>query len=53
MVNNSKRTIISHLNSLNTKNNTTYDIENPAHGLGQAQTCGEAKPVNMIKALTS
>ena len=33
-----KRTTISHLNSLNTKKKTTtYDIENPDPGLGQAQ----------------
>ena len=32
-----KQTIVSHLNSLNTKKNTTYDVGNPNPGLGQAQ----------------
>jgi hypothetical protein len=41
-----KLTINSHLNSLNTKNTTTYDIENLSPGLGQAQNCGRVKPVN-------
>ena len=32
-----KHTLTSHLNSLNTKNTTTYDIRNPCPVLGQAQ----------------
>jgi hypothetical protein len=39
-----KRTITSHLNSLNRKNTTSYDIGNPGPGLGQAQICGVVKP---------
>jgi len=35
-----KRTITSHLNSLNIQNTTTYDVENPDHGFGQEQKCG-------------
>ena len=35
-----------HLNSLNTKKTTIYDVGNPSPGLGQAQKCGGFKPVN-------
>ena len=41
-----KLTITSHLNSLNTKKTTTYNIENSSPGLGQAQHCGRVKSVN-------
>jgi hypothetical protein len=34
--------------SLNTKKTTTCDIGNPGPGLGQAQKCGEVKPVSMF-----
>jgi hypothetical protein len=33
------------------KKTTTCDIENPDHGLGQAQTCDGVKPVNGIPTL--
>ena len=50
MVNNStnistKRTITSHINSLNTKKTTTYDVGNPGSGLEQIQKYGWVKPV--------
>ena len=50
MVNNStnistKRTITSHINSLNTNKTTTYDVGNPGPGLWQVQTYGRVKPV--------
>jgi hypothetical protein len=41
------------LNSLNTKKTTTYDIGSPGPGFGQAQQCGEIKPVNGIPTLPS
>jgi hypothetical protein len=44
-----QRTFSSHLNSLNTKKNTIYDVWNL--GLGQAQNSGEVKPVNGIPTL--
>ena len=37
------RTITSHLNSMNTEKNTTYDVGNQGPGLGQAHTCGGDK----------
>jgi len=43
-----KWTIISHLNSLNTKKTTTDDIGNPGPDLGQAQKCGVVKLVSGI-----
>jgi hypothetical protein len=43
---NSNKTITSHLNTLNIANTTTYGVENPDPGLGQAQKCGSVKPVN-------
>jgi hypothetical protein len=46
-----KRATTSHLNSLNTKMTTTYDIGNPDPGLEQAQICGVIKPVNVIPTL--
>ena len=50
IVNNStninKRTITSHLNSMNTKRTTTYDVGNPDPGLGQAQRYDGVKPVD-------
>jgi hypothetical protein len=48
-----KRTITGHLNLLNTKKTTTYDVGNPGPGLGQAQKCGRVKPVNEIPTLPS
>jgi hypothetical protein len=47
-----KRTITSHLNSLNTKKKTiAYDIGNPGPGLIQGQKCGRIKQVNRIPTL--
>ena len=41
--------ITSHLNSMNIKQKYhDNDVVNPCIGLGQAQTCGEDKPVNEI-----
>jgi len=31
---------------MNTKKTTTYDVGNPAPGLGKAHTCGRVKPAN-------
>ena len=46
-----KRTIPSHLNSLNIKKIMTYAIGNPDPGLEQVQTCGGVKPVTGIPTL--
>ena len=46
-----QKTIISDLKSLNIinqKENMTYAVINPAHGLEKAQKCGSIKPVNGI-----
>ena len=43
-----KRTIVFHPKSFNIETNTTYDVGNPSHDLGQAQTCGGFLPVNGI-----
>jgi hypothetical protein len=43
-----KRTITSHLNSLNTKKTMKYDVGNPGPGLGHAQKYGGVEPVNGI-----
>ena len=57
MVNNStnvnKWTTIYHLNSLNTRNTTAYDIGNPGPGLGQVHKYGGISPVNWISPLPS
>jgi hypothetical protein len=44
-----KRTINSHLNSLNIET-MTYDIGNLGSGLGQEQKCGGIEPVNMTSS---
>ena len=41
-----------HLNSLNIQKTTTFDVQNPGLGLGQAQQCGGVKPVNGIPILS-
>jgi len=46
-----KAKITSHMNSLNTKKTTTYDVRNLGPGLVQAQKCGVAKPVNGMPIL--
>jgi hypothetical protein len=46
-----KRTITSHLNSLNIKKTTAYDVGIPGSGLGQAQKYGRIKPVNRVSTL--
>jgi hypothetical protein len=52
MINNStninKRTITSHLNSLNKKKTTVYGVGNPDSGLGQTYRYDGVKPVNGI-----
>jgi len=48
-----KRTTTFYLNLLNTKNNTTFNFNNPCPDLGQAQKCGGVKPVNWIPTLSS
>ena len=40
--------ITSHLNFLNRKETTTYDVGNLGPGLGQAHKCGGVKPANRI-----
>jgi len=40
-----KRTIISHLNSLNTQKTPSYDVGNLGPGLRLAQKCGVVKLV--------
>ena len=45
--------IAAHLNSLNPKKTTKYDVGNPRPGLGQAQQCGRVKPVDVIPSLLS
>ena len=42
------RTKTSHLKSLNTKRNMTYDVGNPDPDLEQAHNYGGVKPVNVI-----
>jgi len=37
-----------HLNSLNTRKNTTHDVRNPGPDLRQTQKCDGVKPVNVI-----
>jgi hypothetical protein len=46
--NTTKQAITSHLHSMKIDKNTTYDFGNPGPGLGRAQQCGRAKPVNVI-----
>jgi hypothetical protein len=41
-------TIYAHIHPLNTNTTMTYNVRNPGPGLGQAQTCGRIKLVNMI-----
>ena len=48
-----KETITSHMEPLNIKNTTTYDVGNPGPGLGQAYKCGRVKLDNRIPTLTS
>ena len=43
----SKRTIISHLHSPNTRQTTTYDVGNPGPDLGRTNKCDGQKPVNL------
>jgi len=43
-----KRTITSHLNSLNTEKTMAYDVGNHGHGLGQTQKCGTVKLIVLI-----
>ena len=43
-----KWTSTHHLNSLNLKKTTTYDIGNPGPRLGHAQKCGWVKPAYWI-----
>ena len=40
--------IISHLNSLNAQNTTSYGVAKRDPGLGHAQKCGGIKPVNRL-----
>jgi hypothetical protein len=44
-----KRTITSHLNSLDIKK--TFDVGNPHPGLTQTHKCGGVKPVNEIPTI--
>jgi hypothetical protein len=48
-----KQDLSNQLNSLNTRQSTTYDIGNPGPGLGQSQTFGRLKTVNVIPTLLS
>ena len=43
-----KKTITTHLNSLNTKETTTCDVGNQGPRMGQSQTCDGVKLVNEI-----
>jgi len=43
-----KRTITSHLNTLNTKTGATYYVGNPDHSFGQTHRCCGVKPVNWL-----
>jgi hypothetical protein len=36
---------------MNTEMTTTFDVGNRGPGLGQAQTCGEVKPINWMPFL--
>jgi len=49
--NSTKRTIASHLKSLNIKKTTTYDVRNPGPGLNRFKNVTEVKPVNGISNL--
>jgi hypothetical protein len=46
-----KRTITSHLKSLNIKNTVTYHVGNPGPGLWQAQRCGGLNLLVFTKTL--
>jgi len=46
-------TTISHLNSLNTRKTTAYDVGKPSPGFGQVHKAGGVKPVNGILTLPS
>jgi hypothetical protein len=48
-----KQTNTCHLNSLNTKNTTPYDVLNSGPDLGQEQKCDRVKPFNGILTLPS
>ena len=52
-INKSNNHLSPQLNSLNTKQTTTYDVGNPDPGFGQAQKCDGVKPVGGIPAILS